>query len=139
MIKIILTFFITSNCFAQFKTNDIITDYHDVFRTKADPAFYDHIIEYYNSDLNKTAKKDPTLISYKTVPVFLNHDLEKSVDLTKNDLKYICYFFKEEKLNVFAINVNLWNSLEKKDRDELFFTNYHKCRFKTVTNSPKSP
>lgn len=138
MIKFLITFIISINCFAQFKTNEIITDYHDVFRTKADPAFFDHIIAYYKSDLNKNAKKDPKVVSYKTVPVFLNHELEKSVDLNKNDLKYICYFFKDEKLNVFAININIWNSLEKKDRDELFFTNYHKCRFKELPNYPKS-
>jgi hypothetical protein len=121
---------ICQNCFAQFKTNEIITDYHDVYRTKADPAFYEHILAYYKSELNINGKKDPKLTAIKTIPVFLNHELEKSVDLAKDSLTFICYYFKDEKVNIFAVNINIWNTLQKKDRDELFFTNYHRCRFK---------
>lgn len=128
--KYLILFLVSFNIFAEFKTNEMITNFRDVYRTKPDPVFNNYIITYYGSTLNKEAKKNPDLISYKTVPVFFNHELEKSVDLEKNSLPYICYFFKEEKVNIFAVNVNVWNNLPEKERDELFFINYHKCRFK---------
>ena len=133
-IIVVCLMFISSMVFAEEIINyENITTIKDTYRNRTHPDFKPYILNYFHA-LPQNPKRNSFMYKkYKTVPVYFEDSLAEEINLPVSiPLIQVCYFYKDQNMNVLALSKTHWKKLSDKEKDEFFYSSYDSCRFKST-------